>query len=125
MKRTYNHKISQRANERLRKRARAVQIQKQMLALTGVIIISLAILLGSSICAFASSNARKELHKYYTSIQIQNGDTLWDLSDSYAVDGLMNRSDFITEVTSLNHLSDGQIHAGDYIVVPYYSAEIM
>lgn len=122
MKYAYNDKISKKANESLKRRVRIVQIRKKMLAVICLIVLSLAILLGSSICAFASASSKEELHKYYTSMQVESGDTLWDIAEEYVVEGTMSREDFIREVTELNHLSDGQIHSGDYIVITYYAA---
>lgn len=121
MKRTYNRGISQRANDSLRRRARALQVQRQLLALAAVIIVCLAILLGGAVRALASSDSGAKLHKYYTSVRVERGDTLWELADSYTVEGLMDREDFIREVSRLNRLTDGQIHSGAYIVVPYYA----
>ncbi|MCM1106628.1 MAG: hypothetical protein NC355_06760 [Blautia sp.] len=123
MKRVYNSEISQRANYLLKKRARALQVQKQMLALAVIIFVCLAILLGSSIRTLANSGRAEALHKYYTSIRLERGDTLWDIADTYTVDGVMDKESFIREVSDLNGLSDGQIHRDAYIVVPYYSAE--
>ena len=88
MRRVYNEKISQKANDSLNQRARKVMIQKRVIAIAGILIVSLLILLGSSIRTFASSRDNKSLHKYYTSIQIEKGDSLWTLSDKYIVDGV-------------------------------------
>lgn len=123
MKHTYNSKISRKANASLQRRARVVQFQKQVLALVGIIIVSILILLGSTISAFASARTKNELHKYYTSIQVESGDTLWKLAEEYTASSSMSREDFIEEVSYLNGLSDGDIHRGEYIVIPYYSAE--
>ncbi len=123
MKRAYNPNISQKANDCLRRRARAVQVQRQIAILTSVVAVALAILLGSSISAMANSPGKPKLHKYYTSIAVESGDTLWSLADDYLVDGLMDRSAFIAEVSELNHLSDERIHSGAYLVVPYYASE--
>lgn len=123
MKRAYNPNISQRANDCLRRRARAVQVQRQVVILASVAAVALAILLGSSISAMANSPDRPELHKYYTSIAVESGDTLWALAADYVTDGLMDREEFIAEVSELNHLSDGQIHSGAYLIVPYYAPE--
>ena len=75
--------------------------------------------------AFASSRTRNELHKYYTSIQIEKGDSLWTLSDKYIVDGVYSKDDFIEETSELNHLTNqDELHAGDYLTIAYYSTEI-
>ena len=125
MRRVYNEKISQKANESLNRRAHKVMIQKRVIALVGILIASLLILLGSSIRTFASSRNNEPLHKYYTSICIKEGDNLWNLADQYTVDGVYDRDDFIEETCELNQLSNqNQLHAGDHIVVGYYSADI-
>ncbi len=49
MKRTYNDKISLKANESLARRAQKVQMEKRLIVVIGIIVISLGILLGSSI----------------------------------------------------------------------------
>ncbi len=125
MRRVYNEKISQKANESLNRRAHKVMVQKRVIALAGILIVSLLILLGSSIRTFASSRNNEPLHKYYTSIRIENGDSLWSLADQYTVDGVYDRDDFIKETRSLNQLSDqNELHTGDYIVVGYYSTDV-
>lgn len=125
MRRVYNEKISQKANENLNRRAHKVMVQKRVIALAGILIVSLLILLGSSIRTFASSRNNEPLHKYYTSIRIENGDSLWSLADQYTVDGVYDRDDFIEETRSLNQLSNqNELHTGDYIVVGYYSTDM-
>lgn len=124
MRHVYNEKIFRKANESLNRRAHKVMIQKRVIALAGILLVSLLILLGSSIRTFASSRNHQPLHKYYTSVQIENGDNLWKLADRYMVDGVYDRDDFIKETCDLNHLSDkDQLHAGDYLVIGYYSAD--
>lgn len=117
----YNDKISERANEKLQRRARSLQRRRQIAALIAIITVSFFILIGSSISAFASARDRVQLHKYYTCIQVQRGDTLWDLAEHYTAENVMSRQEFIDEVTAINGLKDGQIRSGDYIVVGYYS----
>lgn len=121
----YNPNISQRANESLKKRARVLQLRRQTLVIAGIIIISLAILLGSSISALASAKEQEPLHKYYKSIQVKNGDTLWTIADRFTADGTLTKKKFIQEVCELNHLSTDQIHSGESIVVVYYATSPM
>lgn len=125
MRHVYNEKISPRANDSLRRREQKVTVQKRIIALVCILVVSLLILLGSSIRTFASSRNNESLHKYYTSVQIKSGDTLWNLADQYTVDGVYNRDDFIQETCELNQLSDiNELHEGEYLVVGYYSSDI-
>ena len=123
--RKYNDKISEKANECLSKREAVVRRQKGLLAIVVIIVIALGILLGTSMNALASSGKDvASYHKYYTSIRIESGDTLWTIADEYVEGFNLSKSDYIAEVCELNGISEDNIHAGDYIVVPYFSQEI-
>lgn len=125
MKRVYNEKISPRANESLTRREHTVQTQKRVIVLVCVLVIFAVILIGNSIITFAGSRAEQPVHKYYTSVQLQKGDSLWSLADQYAVSDRTSRAQFIDEVCELNGISeDNTLHSGEYLVVSYYSLEI-
>jgi cell division protein YceG involved in septum cleavage len=122
--RAYNHKLSKEVNAQLSRRARTVHIQKRFIAIAGVLILSIMILLGTSIHAFASSqNEQKPVYKYYTSIQVEKGDTLWTIADEYIAGYPVDKTEYIMEVCELNQLQNDVIHAGEYIVVAQYSTE--
>ena len=123
--RKYNHKISERANESLRKREAIVRRQRGILAIAIILLVTIGILLSTSINALASSEKDiSSYNKYYVSIRIESGDTLWTIADEY-IDGFnLSKSDYIKEVCQINGISENNIHAGDYIVVPYYSQDI-
>lgn len=122
--RAYNNNISAKANESLTKRERAVKMQKRIIFITLVTIASLIILLGSSIHALANSNDNRPVNKYYTSITVEDGDTLWDIADEYISGYNVDKAEYVNEISELNNLSDGNIHAGQSIVVAYYSRDI-
>lgn len=120
--REYNNKISEKANKSLVHRALVVRSQKIAILVSAIIVISLIVLLCSSIHAFANSNS-KPVNKYYTSIVIEDGDTLWTLADRYNNSTIMNKQDYIKEICILNCISEDSIHTGDSIIVSYYSDE--
>jgi hypothetical protein len=97
-----------------------------MLALIVLVVMTTLVLLGGSIRAFASSQSKAApLHKYYTSIRVEKGDSLWSIADDYIIDGVQSREDFIDEVCTLNHISQqDMLHSGDHLVVMYYSDEM-
>lgn len=123
--RKYNDKISQRANESLRKREAVVRRQRGLLAVVVILIVAFGILLGTSINALASSEKDiASYNKYYVSIRVESGDTLWTIADEYIEGFNLSKSDYIAEVCQINGISEDNIHAGDYIVVPYFSQDI-
>ena len=123
--RKYNHKISKRANESLTKREAVVRRQKSILALVVLALVVFGILLGTGMNALASSDKDiASYNKYYVSIRVESGDTLWTIADEY-IDGFnIEKDDYIKEVCEINIISKDDIHAGDYIVVPYYSQDV-
>lgn len=107
------------------RRARVCQLQRQLLLLFGaVLLLTVGVLLGSSIVGASRSNASDEdvLYKYYTSIEVQQGDTLWTIADQYMQED-DDRSDYIQELKEINQLQNDTIHAGDFLTVAYYSNE--
>ena len=123
--RKYNHKISERANESLRKREAIVRRQRGLLAIAIILVVALGILLGSSMNAIASAKADPAAYnKYYKTVRVEYGDTLWTIADEYVEGFNLSKSDYIKEVCQINSISEDNIHAGDYIVVPYYSQDI-
>ena len=123
--RKYNNKISEKANESLSKREAIVKKQRTFLAILVTVLISSGILLGSSINALASSKADvSSYYKYYTSVKIEEGDTLWSMADEYIGNFNLSKAEYIKEICQINDISKNEIYAGDYIVIPYYSNEI-
>lgn len=57
-----------------------------------------------------------EQEESYNEIFIQDGDTLWTLSDKYR--GNTPKQDWISEVMLANNLNTQMIHAGDSLVLP-------
>ena len=62
-------------------------------------------------------------YKYYTSIQVASGDTLWAIANEYVSDEYADIHEYISEVCSINHIAEDEIHAGQYLVIPYYASE--
>ena len=123
--RKYNHNISERANETLRKREAVVRTQRGIIAVVIIIIVSLGILFGTGISALASAKADPAAYnKYYKSVRVEAGDTLWTIADEYIMYLNIDKTEYITEICELNHIDGDNIQAGEYIVVSYYSKEV-
>lgn len=123
MSRQYNSNISKKANESLAKRAHIVRIEKTIITAIIIIVISLLILLGSSIHAFADSSSTIKMNKYYTSIRVEEGDSLWSIAEENIAGTEVDINDYISEIKSINNISNN-IKTGDYIVVSYFSPEL-
>lgn len=74
----------------------------------------------------AQSSNEEIQYKYYKSIVIEPGDTLWNLAEEHgALEHYDSRQEYIEEVMRMNGLSDDQIVTGQYIIIPYFSSEFV
>lgn len=63
-------------------------------------------------------------YKYFTSIAVKYGDTLYSLAEEYTSGYDVDLTKYIEEVKHINHLEDDTIQSGQYLVIPYYSQEL-
>lgn len=71
-------------------------------------------------------NAKEEkpMIKYYTSIEVKQGETLTSIAKDHLI-GYSSVSDYIDEVKFMNSLKDvDDIRAGQKLYIPYYSTEV-
>lgn len=112
--------------EAFMRRRQQVTRQRMVVATITLLVVFCGTLLGSSMASVRSeASAEHGSIKYYTSIQIEQGDTLWSIADTYLTAGYATVQDYIDEVKELNHLGPDEIHSGQYLTIPYYSDEFL
>ena len=89
---------------------------------TYIMIAGLSIALGSNLVSAHDKSEQPE-QKFYKSIEIKEGDTLWGIAKEYRGDDFDSIYDYIDEVMSINGLTSDQIHAGQYLTVAYYDTQ--
>ncbi len=89
--------------------------------LMAVILIGLVILCGFGIVSLARPSQTRSMERYYTSICIKEGDTLWNLEEEYNNSDTLSKAEYISELKTINHLKGDTIHAGNYLVVFYFA----
>ena len=107
-----------------RRQQQAMRRRIVVIAVTICIIICGA-LVGSGIAAAGRSKASGDQasFKYYTSIEIQQGDSLWAIACAHMGEEYDSVQDYIDEVKELNGLKSDDIHSGQYLTIPYYARE--
>lgn len=128
-KKLYKKNIYEMSDSELRSCRRALllrraRINKVMLVLFAV----LASVCMIFICAVSYRSIRTSASsgfKYYTSVTVENGETLWDIADEYVdYNYYKNKNSYITEVQGINHLDENcSISAGQILILPYYSSQ--
>lgn len=73
----------------------------------------------------SSADSGEKKFKYYTSIEVEYGQTLWDIHQKYMdSEQYDSPDDYIAELQSINHLNKkGDIRVGQILIVPYFSTE--
>ena len=105
------------------RRKRSLYVKKLFAGFFSIImILGLSAFYGSGLVS-AHDNAKDNSirYKYYKSIQIHCGDTLWNIAEENMSDDYESVNDYITEVKKINKLSSDQIQDSQYLMVPYYS----
>lgn len=105
------------------KRRRQQQIRKHimLLILSTILVCILSLLLSHSFSKASAPNS--ETYKYYKSVQISYGDSLWSIANKYIDNHYESVSQYIDEVKVMNCITEDAVKAGNYIIVPYYSDE--
>lgn len=109
--------------ERRKIQKRNLQLRAAAALLSFVAVIFLLIFHFTPQNTQADSEPKAPTYKYYTSIRVSSGDTLWDIANEYRTEEYSSISNYISEVREINHLKSNQITDGMYLCVPYYSEE--
>lgn len=88
----------------------------------GFVILAVLVLWMVSV-SFRAEGSSKPEYKYYKSVEITAGDTLWTIAENYMDEHYGNVREYIDEVETINGISAENITAGKSIVIPYYSNE--
>ena len=76
--------------------------------------------------AQTGDDAAQMKYKYYKSVLVESGDTLWSFAEEYAdADYYESYEKYINEVIHINALNDEHITSGNHIILPYYSCEFV
>ena len=63
--------------------------------------------------------------KYYKSIEIQPGDTLWDIAEEYITEDYRSVSEYVMVLKEMNSLSTDDIQAGQNLMIAYNDTEFI
>jgi len=67
-----------------------------------------------------NGSVKEQKTERYRSIRIYSGETLWDISRKYYTDEYKNVHSYMKRIMKLNNMSDEDINAGAYLLIPYY-----
>ncbi|MDE7367932.1 MAG: LysM peptidoglycan-binding domain-containing protein [Lachnospiraceae bacterium] len=68
-----------------------------------------------------NAQSQHETTKYFTTIEVKAGDTLWDIAQEYKTVGYSSTEAYLDEIRSINHIVGDEITSGCYLTIPYYA----
>ena len=96
-------------------------LKKIFLVLMVVFIMLLSGFFGRSLMYVMAEEETSDLpERFYTSIRLEEGDTLWSIAQAYYRNSDESIEDYVRELRQINSLSDDHIDAGHYLTVRYY-----
>lgn len=104
-----------------KRRKRTVLKEKIYLILIAVFIVVICSFTFGGIFTTAHGNAQEAPfeYKYYKSIELQEGDTLWSIAENYRTDDIHSTASYVEELKRINHLHSDSIEESNYLTVAY------
>jgi len=102
------------------KRRRAEQLRRRLVMTFLIVLVFASTVL--AITQRASADTIETRRKTCTSVEVQPGDTLWSIAESYYTEECVDICAYIDEIKKTNNLYDDKIVSGNYLIVPYYKA---
>lgn len=102
------------------KRRRQVDLKRLFLAVMAAVIVAGFSMFAGTGLVDAHDTNEKVMCKYYKSIEITSGDTLWSIAKEHMTEEYDSVYEYIDEVMEMNNLESEQIQEGQYLTVAYY-----
>jgi ABC-type microcin C transport system permease subunit YejE len=97
------------------------QENKKRVWTLGIIILLFAVIFSVGfITKTVTASRNNDRVKLVTCIEIQKGDTLWEIASTYMSDEYDNLNEYIHEIKMSNGMTSDEIHTGNFIILPYY-----
>lgn len=120
-----------RTERELRSYRRKIRRQREirrniLLVVAATLVLMIFVFSYHTLTSAASTNTGNVSYKYFTSIQVEEGDTLWSIAEEYGDElHYTSNKEYINEVKMMNKLRSDEIVSGQYLIIPYYSYEFV
>lgn len=95
---------------------------KFLISAAAIIVLCAIVTTVNLLSSQAEEQKSSPYHKYYTSIQIQDGDSLWSIAETYRTHSGKSAAEYVRDLKEMNSLSGDTIHAGHYLTIYYYDS---
>ena len=117
--------IQERQKRAMIKKRKQIAKRRMILLLAALFVITLgSVVFGTIFSKAKNPTADITQYKYYKSITIESGDSLWSIAEEYCTDAYEDTREYVDELKELNSLTSDTIHEGQHLLVAYYDTEI-
>ena len=106
-----------------RNRQKTATMKKRSLYCVAALLTVILVLIFNTANIANAGTREAKRYKYFTSIEVQAGTSLWDIAKEYMTEEYDSPQEYIQEVKNINHMNQDLIYEGSYLCVPYYSSE--
>lgn len=92
---------------------------KKLYGVLMMILFVMGAVFGVSLDNVLAKDSQEGAQRYYKSVRIEQGDSLWSLAREYG-DSRMPASEYVEELRNMNGLTSDTIHWGQYLTVLYF-----
>ena len=85
------------------------------------LLVAVCLLFAATRAQAVSTHAREDRVKCYTSVCVQEGDSLWSIAEAHFSEEYASTTELVEEIRRINHVGS-DIRSGAYLMVPYYTA---
>lgn len=96
--------------------------KKSLYSIGAILVVLVSVLiLSNTLKTNAKENNNSDREKFYTSILIEEGDSLWSIAEEHRPDKSISIKKYISELKLMNNMESDVIHAGNYLTIYYYN----
>ena len=110
--------------ERLYARQRAARARRiRFIALVSTFVFLFISVIGTNlVIANANHEDAKSYQKQYIMVDVEKGDTVWDIANEYMSPGYDEVTDLMKEIGFINNLDEEfSVQSGKVLMIPYYA----
>ncbi len=96
---------------------------RRVLAIMILLLAAILLLLHFTANRTEAEKVNVPTYKYYTSIEVDQGESLWSIAVDHMSPEYKDVYDYMSEIATINHLHGDQLDRGQRIIIPYYSTE--
>ncbi|MDF2820136.1 MAG: yneA [Clostridiales bacterium] len=92
----------------------------RILLITGIILITIFTTAFITVGRANTVNANISGIKCFKTIEIEYGDTVWDIAKANLTPEYSNTQEYVDEIIKFNRMDSDAIYEGEFIILPYY-----